>query len=406
MKIRVIISTFGPLHLIKSAESLAPIVDIKVIQGWMPNRFNKFLLFYVSKIVGRDLSKSIKKRMPACLEGRNISIALPEFYLWFCKYFLPFNAQLISAQAAKMYGFFSKKYIKDAYIFHVRSGSGLGGAIENAKKEGMKIVVDHSIAHPAFMDRQLRGEYTKNNLKFDYGFDTPFLQGLLNDCSKADCLLVNSDFVKDTFIEQGYDENSIKVVYLGVREDFFHLKKKYSKNERLKILFTGSFGFRKGGEYLLRALQKLDEMNFDYEMTVVGSFGSAKLLIEQFKPQHIIFIGHVPQDELKKYLKEADIYLFPSLGEGCASSGMEAMAAGLPVITTLESGLPIDNGENGIIIPSKNVEKIVDSIIKLSENENYRRKIGIKAAETISKNYTWHNYATKVNEVYSTLMNY
>jgi len=406
MKIRVIISTFGPLHLIKSAEFLTPIVDIKVIQGWIPNRFNKFLLFYASKIVGRDLSKSIKKRMPACLEGRNISVALPEFYLWFCRYFLPQQSSRVALRAGKMYGMLSQKYIKNADIFHVRSGSGLGGAIEKARKDGMRIVVDHSIAHPAFMDKQLRNEYINNNVRFDLGLDSSFWQGVLDDCNKTDYLLVNSSFVKNTFLKQGYDESRIKVVYLGVREDFFQLKKNYAKREKLKILFTGSFGFRKGGEYLLKALQELDKRGVAYEMTVVGSYEGAKYMIERYKPNYINFVGHILQDDLKKYLSESDIYLFPSLCEGCASSAMEAMAAGLPVIATLESGLPIDNDENGIIIPSKNVEKIVDSIIKLSENENYRRAIGIKAAEIISKNYTWQNYATKVNEIYSSLLNH
>lgn len=399
-KIKVILSTNGPLHLIKSAEFLAPLVDIKVIQGWIPQWWNKFLISFVSKIVKRDLSKSLKKRTPNCLKGKNKSIGMPEFFLWFCRYFLRKNTNI---QSAKIYGFLSKKYIKEADIFHVRSGSGLGGAIEKAKKSGMKIVVDHSIAHPAFMEKHLKDEFNKNNTLFNMGINSPFWLGVLEDCNKADCLLVNSNFVKDTFIEQGYNANKIEIVYLGVREDFFKIKKDYSKKEVFKILFTGSFGFRKGGEYILKALQELDKRNFPYEMTVVGSFESAKNIIKKYKPNNIIFTGHILQDDLKEYLSNSDIYLFPSLCEGCASSGMEAMAAGLPIIATRESGLPIIDGENGLIIPSKNEDAIVDAVIKLYINEDLRKKVGIAAAKTISENNRWEQYAENVYNIYKSL---
>lgn len=403
-KIRSIISTFGPLHLIKSAESLADVVDIRVIQGWIPNKFNKFLLRIASKVVGRDLSKTIIKRTPTALKNRNKSVGFPEFYLWSLRYFSSADSQKSALSAARLYGLFSKKHIRKADVFHVRSGSGMGGAIERAHRQGMKVVVDHSIAHPAFMDRQLRGDYRKNSAKFDLGIDSPFWQGVLADCNKADCLLVNSDFVKDTFIAEGYDPMRIKVVYLGVRSDFWRLKTNYDVSPRIKILFTGSFGFRKGAEYLLQALCRLDELGFPYEMTIVGSYEQSSDLVDRYKPKHIRFAGHIPQDELKGYLATSDIYLFPSLCEGCASSAMEAMAAGLPVIVTKEAGLPMEHRENGIVVPSKNVEDIVKTILLLSDNKQLREKIGMNGAKTISTQYTWDKYAESVFKVYSSLL--
>lgn len=104
-KIKVILSTFGPLHLIKSSEFLSKYVDIVVIQGWIPQWWNKWLIGIASKIIGRDLSKSFKKRIPKELDGRNYSVAIPEFLLWIglkmgIKDFTPLFA-------AKLYGFFS-----------------------------------------------------------------------------------------------------------------------------------------------------------------------------------------------------------------------------------------------------------------------------------------------------------
>lgn len=222
-KIKVILSTFGPLHLIKSAEYLCPFVDIKVIQGWIPAWWNKWLLKPISSIIGYDLSRTIKKRTPACLEDRNVGIGLPEF---FCNvvHYITRNPKRQTAWIVKsyhMYGKQSRKYIQNADVFHVRSGSGRGGAIESAKRAGMKILVDHSIAHPVYMEQILKDEYKRNDTYFDMGISNSFWREIVDDCDAADILLVNSSFVRDTFIATGYNPEKIRIAYLGVRKDFF-----------------------------------------------------------------------------------------------------------------------------------------------------------------------------------------
>lgn len=166
-QIKVILSTFGPLHLIKSAEALSDFVDIKVIQGWIPEWWNRWILLILNKIVGYKLTKTMKKRTPACLKGKNIGIGMPEFYSHFRSRAL--KDKLANVKAAVLYGRLSCKYLKDADVFHVRSGSGMGGAIERAKANGMKVIVDHSIAHPLFMDRQLRKEFEKMERCLQWG---------------------------------------------------------------------------------------------------------------------------------------------------------------------------------------------------------------------------------------------
>lgn len=396
-KTKVLLSTFGPLHLIKSAEYLSKYVDIEVVQGWIPQWWNKWLIGIASKIIGRDLSKSFGKRIPKVLDGRNHSIAVPEFYLWSG---MRLGINDIEVKAAEMFGRMTKSYLKTQNIFHVRSGSGQGGAIAKAKAKGMKIIVDHSIAHPAFMDKALRNEYEKNGVGFNLGTDSHFWQLVLKDCEEADRLVVNSYFVRDTFVEAGYDKDRIDVVYLGVREDFQSLKKSYDTDKVFKILYTGSFGFRKGGEYLLKAMEELDKIGFNYELNIVGGYSPDDVLIGKYKPKHVNFIGQVPQDDLTEYLATSDCYLFPSLCEGCAQSGMEALTAGLPVIATYESGLPITDGVNGILIDAANVASIVDAVKRMASGKSLRMNLGTKAAEMMKNQYTWDVYANNMCEVY------
>lgn len=399
--IKVILSTFGPLHLIKSAEALSNLVDIKVLQGWIPKWWNRWLLFILNSVVGYKLTKTMKKRTPACLKGKNIGIGLPEFYSHFLSRVL--KDELANVRAAVLYGILSRKYLKDADIFHVRSGSGMGGAIARAKANGMKVIVDHSIAHPIFMDRVLRQEYENNGAIFNMGIDNLFWQGVLDDCDKADLLLVNSQFVKDTFVDAGYDRKKIHVVYLGVRRDFSQLKINYDIGQTIKLLFTGSFGFRKGSEYLLEAIKILNERNISCELTIVGGTNGASKILTRYAFPNVHLVGVVSQDELKEYLKNADIYVFPSLCEGCAQSGMEALAAGLPVITTRESGLPIEHGQTGFVIPSKNELAIADAVVNMMADSALRYRIGRNAAEMMTR-YTWDNYAKEVCKLYESLL--
>ena len=368
-----------------------------MVQGWIPQWWNKWLIGIASKIIGRDLSKSFGKRIPKALDGRNHSIAVPEFYLWGGK---RLGINDIEVKAAEMFGRMTKSYLKNQDVFHVRSGSGQGGAIAKARAKGMKIIVDHSIAHPAFMDKSLRNEFEKNGVGFNMGTDSHFWQLVLKDCEEADRLVVNSYFVRDTFVEAGYDKDKIDVVYLGVREDFQSLKKSYDTDKVFRILYTGSFGFRKGGEYLLKAMEELDKIGFNYELNIVGGYSPDDVLIGKYKPKHVNFIGQVPQDDLKGYLATSDCYLFPSLCEGCAQSGMEALTAGLPVIATYESGLPITDGETGLLIETANVLAIVEAVKRMASDENLRKTLGIDAAKMMREHYTWDVYAKNMLNIY------
>ena len=408
---KILVSTGnGRLHLIQSALYLNKVVNhISVIAGWIPKKPNGYLVKIASVILKhQNLSAGMLKRASAASELKIISCGIPEFLTQFL-FYLSQKLPVISKDAAatlgwKIYGWYSTRYITNCDIFHVRSGAGQGGAIKRARANGSKIVVDHSIAHPQFFDRHVNSEYSKYNQPTFIKENSSFWGLVLHDCLDADLLLVNSDFVKKTFIDAGYQSDKIAVVYLGVRSDFCGIKECYDKSGPLKILFTGSFEIRKGAEYILKSIIALNQRGLDYQLVVVGTV--TQLLINKYADnlKNIKFIGHVPQDELKAYLSDADVYLFPSLGEGCASSAMEAMAAGLPIIATEESGLPIVHDRNGIVIPAKDDESIISALIQLDSDQKLRETLGKNAATTISKQYTWSKYANSVSNIYSQLL--
>ena len=260
------------------------------------------------------------------------------------------------------------------------------------------------------MEKHLRPEYEKYGAIFDLGTSSPFWRLVAEDCEWADVLLVNSFFVRDTFIEQGYPADKIKVAYLGTRPDFFELRKRRAAEDGVfRLLFTGGFGFRKGAEYILEALKILKEKaKCPFTMDVVGDYGSAKEIIAKYEQYNlpITFHGPIPQDDLKQYLSKSDIYVFPSLAEGCACSGMEAMAAGLCVVATHEAGFPIEDGINGCNVPGKDAGAVAEQILQLMEHPAEIDRLGAAAAELIRTKYTWEQYAANVKKIYEELLGY
>ena len=421
MMISILSSGHGRLHLAQSADWLSRAgVVVKLVCGWVPCNPDGWMVRICSKIVGRNLSAGMRKRIVELKNGGEILSCswadfLGEGLLLIDRKLLKgyFHGQM-SALSWKIFGWQTRRYLrqygKRKVIFHVRSGAGHGGSIKLARKLGFPVVVDHSIAHPAYMEKNLRIEYEKNGARFDLGIGSPFWNLIVEDCEWADILLVNSFFVRNTFVEQGYPAEKIRVAYLGTRPDFFGLRtvRAINRGERkVKLLFTGGFNFRKGAEYILDAVKILkDRSVIPFDMDVVGDYSCAKRIIEKHQNEAlpITFHGPVPQDDLKRFLAQSDIYVFPSLAEGCACSGMEAMAAGLCVVATHEAGFPIEDGVNGCIVPGKNAEMLAKRILWLMDEPNEIDRMGEAAAELIRSKYTWEQYAENVKSVYGELI--
>lgn len=409
---RVILSTGpGRLHLVQSATHLSTRdVDMTLVQGWAPRHTDTWVVEALARMAGhKHLAAGLRKRRPVEFRGRMKSCATAEF-LHTLFSLTARKTGLLPARAAgywgwRLFGWQTRRHLHDADIFHVRSGAGRGGAIACAKRRGMVVIADHSIAHPAFMKRHLEPEYAEAGQPFTFGPEDPLWTGVLADCEEADYVLVSSDFVKDTFVEAGMAPDKIKVAYLGVRSDFQGLKRDYSLPRRLRLVFTGGFGLRKGAKYILQALQLLDRAGVQYEFTIAGATTEAADLFERFPVAGTIRrLGHIPQDDLKGLLADSDIYLFPSLAEGFSSSLFEAMSAGVPVVTTAESTARIRDGVEGCVVPSKNAAAIAEKVIWLRDNPDRLQAIGRAAADLVRRRYTWEKYADDVFGVYESVL--
>jgi glycosyltransferase involved in cell wall biosynthesis len=400
--LKAIIATgFGKLHFHETARALAAAgVEVNFLTGWVPKDNQTALVDLLGKFLG-------EKHLAARMASRQIRIpgvtVTPVAWVEVAGTFIKLiqRTRVIPLDLAygmefRVAAWGSRKYLRDADVLLVRSGAGQSGAIRKARKNGMAIVTDHSIAHPSFVHEALREEFARFGMAAGYDSRADLWKLVLRDCADADLLLVNSDFVKKTFVEQGYATEKVRVAYLGVREEFFDLKRDYRIDGPVRILFTGNFDIRKGVRILLEAIRQCRRSGLDVRLELMGNLGNGAPCLQ---PGDEIFFTHTPFAPLTQVaasFAKTDLFVFPTFAEGSSRSGMEAAAAGLPIITTENCGLPLQHGKSAIYVPANDAASLAQAIGLVSADEALRTSIGRNAMRTVTENYTWDQYGRQV----------
>jgi len=180
----------------------------------------------------------------------------------------------------------------------------------------------------------------------------------------------------------------------------------YSRAERL--LFAGTWLKRKGIEDLIPAFAALVARHPLLTLTVLGG-GKPEAEIRAAFPEHlrsrIKCHQAATEVETAALFADADIYLLPSLFEGTPLTLMEAMMSGLPIVTTAACGMKdvIQHGINGLLVPIRSPEAIVEAVEQLISDAAHRARLGRAAQAEALEKYNWERVAAPVREVYESL---
>jgi len=171
------------------------------------------------------------------------------------------------------------------------------------------------------------------------------------------------------------------------------------------ILNVGTLEPRKNVVTLLRAFKELRGKGFDdYKLVIVGDKGW--LYSQIFKEvehsdlkQDILFLGVVMDEELPLLYNCADIFVYPSLYEGFGLPPLEAMACGIPVITSNISSLPEVIGDAGIMVDPTDVTSLCENMYNLLKDRELWYHMSNRGLER-SKLFSWDNTAKKILDIY------
>ena len=232
----------------------------------------------------------------------------------------------------------------------------------------------------------------------------------------GDSFLPISNYWKKVLIELGCPENKIIVHRMGIELKKFNLKKEPHNDETPKLISVGRLVEKKGFEYAIRAVSVLIKEFPDIKYNIIGD-GPLKeqlnnLISELGLEKNVKILGYKIYEEVIKFLYESDILLAPSITsqdgdqEGIPIVLMEAMAIGLPVISSFHTGIPelVLNGESGFLVSEKDVNSIANNIRYLIKNPEMRESMGLKGRKIIEQNHNVEILNKQLVRIYSDLL--
>lgn len=221
--------------------------------------------------------------------------------------------------------------------------------------------------------------------------------------SRSDKLIAVSKDSADK-LQKLAPKNEIEIIVnaIDTKPFSFSPNRLAERKEIVRLLFVGAMGKLKGETDLADAIKILAKKHSDFRVSFLG-FGSEnlenyckKIGIENF----IEFIGAVSLNERLAFFEKADIFVLPTYAEAMPMSVIEAMAAGLPTVSTTVGGIPelIEEAEEGFLVEPANIEKLAEKLSVLIENLDLRIKMGKKAQEKVGKELDFDVYTEKLKE--------
>jgi glycosyltransferase involved in cell wall biosynthesis len=190
----------------------------------------------------------------------------------------------------------------------------------------------------------------------------------------------------------------------GVEERFFAARE-YADKTPLRLLFVGTWLDRKGIYYLADAFNSLARLLPTIDLTVAGCLSPEEDVKKIFAPEvrnRVRVVQFVSRDEMPSLYATHDIFVFPSLVEGMPLTLLEAMAAGMPVVTTNTCGMAdlVEDELNGLLVPPANAEALVSAIERLCQSPKLRKHLGENAQQS-AREFTWEKAAEQLERVLS-----
>ena len=284
--------------------------------------------------------------------------------------------------------------VEEADVFFGTNYRGLFGPFKT-------VITVHDMAHEYFPDA-IEGK-TLNYLRSE----------LPAVAQKAHCIIAVSNATRNDIIKFLHvPAEKVRVVYLGVDEAFHPIsnhsllkttRRRYNLPESF-ILCVGTIQPRKNLMGLLQAYARLcQDENFHHDIVLAGGVGWNNVGLKEHIDSlgissRVHFTGYLPDADLPLIYNLCDIFVFPSIYEGFGLPVLEAMASGVPVMTSKTSSLPEVAGDAALLVDPASIEEMAAGMMRLLTDQDLRtrcRERGIARA----KLFTWERCTRETMQV-------
>jgi glycosyltransferase involved in cell wall biosynthesis len=376
---KVTISVYGRFHAFNLAQQLQK-------RGYLYKLISSYPTFAITKYgIDRDFIQSLWAlevlsrswyRLPSWLRSdRNLD-------LWF----------------TELFDHAVSKSLKNEFnLFVGWSGFNLW-SLHRAKKLGAKTIIERGSSHMHYQTQILQEEYAKWGLEFT-ATHPGIYEREITSYADADKIAIPSLFAKRTFVEQGIPESKlIHIPYGTSLAEFYPVSQ---EDHKFRVIHCGAISLRKGVQYLLQAFYELKLP--DAELWLVGSITlEIKDFLAKYQNNNILVKGTYPQKELRFIYSQCSVFCLASIEDGFGMVIPQAMACGLPIIHTTNTGGEdiVRDGIDGFCVPIRDVEALKEKILFFYENPQQRKQMGKNAKEQACSSLTWDDYGEKIANAY------
>jgi len=306
-------------------------------------------------------------------------------------------------------------YLEGSTLIHVWSSTA-EPTINWAKQNGIPVVLERSSAHITVQAQILEEEYKQLGLVCNEVHSEIVAQEL-REYQLADRIAVPSLFAKRTFLQQGFKKTQLIHNPLGTNLETFSPGAK--EDDVFRLVYAGSLGVRKGIHYLVRAFIEANIPNS--ELILLGKAMPETPHLLTGADERVKCPGHVSEAELARYYRNSTVFVMPSLEEGLAMVQSQAMACGLPIICTgntggedllrIQSTKPIylnnqiEEYPSGYVVPPRDHSAIASLLQLLATNPQILKQKQEAALNFPPESLSWSAYGRRSRIAYQELLN-
>lgn len=215
----------------------------------------------------------------------------------------------------------------------------------------------------------------------------------------ADRILCPSEFVRSSFLKKGFDPGKLIKVNFGFPAFSPAIKESGSARSDdgvFRLLYVGQVNFRKGLRYAIEAFRRIPIKNKEFR--IVGPHVSPTGIEDLQIPDKVVLTGSLKGQKLIEEYQKATVFILPTLEEGLALVLGEALAFGLPVITTYNSGGAdiIQDGVEGFLVEPRDVEALLEKLELLASDDALRMCMSERSRIRGEQSWTWEDATTQM----------
>lgn len=257
------------------------------------------------------------------------------------------------------------------------------------------------------LKKRIQGRFNTQGAQYEnfiYSIVYPYLNIQFNQLNSK--VITVSDTVRKIYASEP-DNTLFETVYAPFDEAIFNNACQGFKNRKIVLGTVGRLEIQKGHIYLLQALAELVQKRKDIFLKIIGD-GTLKKDIESFIKKnrlesHVFLCGSLPHNA--RLYEDTDIYIQPSVFEGCSITILEAMGTGIPVIASNIDGPKelIIPGKTGILVPPKDPDALKEAILDLTENKEKAFRIGKAGNLRALEKFSSKVFIDKMSQIYQGL---